>query len=1615
MSLNPVELTDEIRKRYLGYLKTTFNIDDQELATLFQERLDTKECIKGPILEITPPYKTGPSLETLIQEGVVSPFFRDLNQKQLPVKRPLYLHQERALRKTIVDGQNIVVATGTGSGKTEIFMLTILNELFRQKEAGTLNPGVRALLLYPMNALVNDQLKRMRSLLETTPDITFGRYTGETEEHQKKAVEKHRNLHGCDPLVNELVSREKMRESPPHILLTNYAMLEYLLLRPSDNVFFDGSHADSWKFIVLDEAHTYNGAKGIEMAMLLRRLKDRVVQSRKGVLRCIATSATIGGGVEDFPAVADFALNIFGEPFNEQGVVTAERKNLIHEECWGKPDPACYPAWQKILSLKAENALEALVESGKHYGVPDAVLQDALSRSDGKPKEFLYHVLSGDENVMAVKSFFSFSPTTLDEAADMIFSDEEKKQEMLVALVDISGRAITEGSDPLLPARYHLFVRTVEGAYIQFYPYPKIFLEPITLNESDGAPPVFELGVCRYCGAPYIVGKTETNGSNVILKQAIQSYYEDEEKKVRYFLLKKSILSDNENEDDNIKLNSDIEIKGVAYNLCTKCGALDKASRVKPSCTCKEDYRISIIEIEYSGETLHKCPVCTRLSPGNSVIGRFMMGKDAIPSVLATAIYQQLPDVESEGKDTDQRTKSDDPWAQTPVLGSSSPKSKRNLLIFSDSRQDAAFFAPYLTQTYNKILRRSLIIKVLEENRDKIFRNEWRVTDLISPLQEKVKNLGLFPNQTKQEVQNELTRWVFYEFSFAGAVGSLESLGLFGFTLVRPDAFSAPGPLLREPWNLSDDEVWSLFQILLDSFRKDGALHFPNGISPEDDFFQPRNYQFYYTQRNGKRDEHILAWTPQGRYSNRRLDYLKRLVKANGLSVSDDKCRELLDNIWKFCAPEDPSLCFNGYFYMERSGRQKEPAYLMEPKKWRICADDDGEPVQWYYCTRCHTLTHLNVKNVCPTYRCEGTLKPVDPEELFKSDHYLRLYKEMQPVPLRAEEHTAQLTNDRASRIQQEFIEGTINVLSCSTTFELGVDVGELESVFMRNMPPSAANYIQRAGRAGRRLESNAFVTTFCQRRSHDLTQFKDPMPFVRGIIAPPHCDVRNEKIVKRHIYATAIASFWMKHPETFKNVQEFFFEEKSDGPTLLKEYLDSHPEDLMNSLRRIVPPDVQDTIHLSDWEFVDDLYCVDTNNPDKGLMVKAANAVHSDVEGLEEIRLENVQKGLGSDYLFRLIQTIKNKQIINYLSSSNILPKYGFPVDVVEFKIMYPSDEAKHLQLDRDLAIAISEYAPGSQIVAAGNVWESRYIKKVPKHEWRMYDYVICDNCHRYNRVLSELQEDITECASCHQMMTGRRRKFIIPEFGFLSENKKPRSVREKRPKKTNSSRAYYSGESVPGKILACPLKGAYSIKAESASNGRLGIINTAGKHGFHVCQSCGYTVFGHESFPKSHRTATGRPCKGRFISRVDLGHEYLTDILLLEFVGYDTHDEGFWLSLLYAMLEGISAALDISRGDLDGALYPIRGKLSEPALVLFDTIPGGAGQVRRVIEDEATLRKVLLAAWQNLNNCTCGGEKGNASCYGCLKNYSNQFCHEQLERGKVLEFFKLMGIGKP
>ena len=293
-TLHPIEATNRIRDDYIRYLRTIYLFRDEELRRQFWQALDEPGfLVRGPLLEASPPFKAGRSLAQLVADGVLHPAFRELCSEALPLERPLYLHQEQAIVKTVAQSRNVVVATGTGSGKTEAFLVPIFDHLLQQRAAGLLDqPGVRALLLYPMNALANDQMKRLRQVLARFPAITFGRYTGETEEDQTKAEQRFREQFKEDPLPNELLSRQRMRESPPHILITNYAMLEYLLLRPWDSELFDGETGRFWRFIVLDEAHTYDGAAGIEIAMLLRRLKDRVVRSEPGRLCPITTSSS---------------------------------------------------------------------------------------------------------------------------------------------------------------------------------------------------------------------------------------------------------------------------------------------------------------------------------------------------------------------------------------------------------------------------------------------------------------------------------------------------------------------------------------------------------------------------------------------------------------------------------------------------------------------------------------------------------------------------------------------------------------------------------------------------------------------------------------------------------------------------------------------------------------------------------------------------------------------------------------------------------------------------------------------------------------------------------------------------------------------------------------------------------------------------------------------------------------------------------------------------------------------------------------------------------------------------------------------------------------------------
>ena len=368
------------------------------------------------------------------------------------------------------EGRNVVVATGTGSGKTEAFLIPILTHLYREHVAGTLGPGVRALVLYPLNALANDQRRRLGEASQALVDsgssfrFTFGRYVGETPEKSARKDSR--------PLSGELTTREQMRQTPPHILLTNYSMLEYLLLRPWDSKLFDDGRGATWTFLVLDEAHQYRGSGGAEMAMLVRRLKQRVEEGGcRQPLRCIATSATLARGGEDAPAIAEFAERLFGAPFDDSAVVLAKRASPI-ESSNAQLTVEDYDALSKAVDASDADVLACVANIGRQPSANTGPVDDA--------RGLLGSLLLRDQRVRRLMDAVADHAVELQSLGDDLFSecDRGSRIERLAALVDllIYARDPSTGA-PIISARYHLMLRALDGLYLSYAPEKRVHLE----------------------------------------------------------------------------------------------------------------------------------------------------------------------------------------------------------------------------------------------------------------------------------------------------------------------------------------------------------------------------------------------------------------------------------------------------------------------------------------------------------------------------------------------------------------------------------------------------------------------------------------------------------------------------------------------------------------------------------------------------------------------------------------------------------------------------------------------------------------------------------------------------------------------------------------------------------------------------------------------------------------------------------------------------------------------------------------------------------------------------------------------------------------------------------
>ncbi|MCP4356420.1 MAG: DUF1998 domain-containing protein, partial [Chloroflexi bacterium] len=561
------------------------------------------------------------------------------------------------------------------------------------------------------------------------------------------------------------------------------------------------------------------------------------------------------------------------------------------------------------------------------------------------------------------------------------------------------------------------------------------------------------------------------------------------------------------------------------------------------------------------------------------------------------------------------------------------------------------------------------------------------------------------------------------------------------------------------------------------------------------------------------------------------------------------------------------------------------------------------------------------------------------------------------------------------------------------------------------------------------------FALTYAQRRSHDLTHYSHPERIVAGAMHPPAVVVANEKIVRRHVHSVLMAAFfrWVKETKgyDFRNVGQFFTPETQEteaAPDLLRQFAEDKPAEVQEALLRIVPQELHPDLDLDGWEWLSKLI----NDEGTGILDFAAGEVKGDLDEFARMEQEVLREGgknkyRQAEYFQRVANTVRHRPLFGFLGSRNVLPKYGFPTDVVELRTNHlPVPEAGQIELQRDLKIAIAEYAPGGQVVAGGKVWTSGGLHRQLNRDWPKHYYAVCPECSHFHH---SLDQDIQgPCVVCGANLRTNKRlygKFIVPEFGFIvAEN--PKDSGNSRPQRFYSTQVFFSeyarAADGNGALDEDSDKQAEIDEGLSSSQaqiwrkysryGKLALVNPGPlNRGYRICSSCGFAEpapLPQKSRRKSKKSnehrhpRTGKPCKG-FTHSFHLGHEFITDVLELSFAGQVVHSANYdlWWSLVFSLLEGASQALGIRRDDLSGTLYRKPGS-PVPAIILFDNVPGGAGHVRRIANQ---LAPTFKTAFERVNDCECGQE---TSCYECLRNFRNQIYHDQLQRGLARDFLQ-------
>ncbi|MAC32072.1 MAG: helicase [Haliea sp.] len=1647
--LNPITYTEDVVSDFLRYQLSTYAFADESLYRQMRELLSLETTrntplLKGPYVSLSRTFRQGASLEQLVEEGVLHPHIR-----QLSPYPSAYLHQEQAFR-AIHQGTTTLVSTGTGSGKTECFLLPIVSRCLQLRDEGA-EAGITAVIVYPMNALAEDQLQRMRELLVGT-GVTFGMYVGKTPNSEAnvagvrlpagstladyQAMRQQMQDKNVDLAVHpaeERVSREAMRTpgQQPRILLTNVKQLELLLTRQQDLELFDNARLD---YLVFDEAHTFTGAGGAETACLIRRLRAYCNKDEQSTT-CIATSATIADPVSGTEAGREFASRFFG--------VDSQRVELIGEsyedDMWGEPRTVS-AAFNGDQGIQLKTVLELLGQLDRDEPSSADVQSFRVwfqsvsgQRMEGDNwREALNQWLSHNEVVYQIAAALR-RPRPVQSLTEQLgehFGRPVTEEEILIWLA--LGAAARNGKRPLLRPVVHGFVRGVGGAVVTF---PDEGLEArLWLAAEDAVADnpdlkTFPLSSCTTCGQHYFEHGLEDfnfisvtpGGGSAEGKGRVWRATDINLGGIRALSLNHKVSGEAEDE----------PAKTETLFVCRYCGSAHD-NRVEECIGCGRNKALKPLYFVQQKEDhigqLTRCVSCG--AHGRRYLGAY---REPARPVKATGV------------------------ADVHVLAQSMihRAERRRLLVFADNRQDAAFQAGWMQDRSRRYRLRELMYKKLREGPisvsdltlwldqhldqdDELSRalipEVWRV--------EPKSQTGLAHGQERKwflrvQILRELTQ------------GARQSTGLepIGRLKVAYHGLQADLPVIQK-WarrlNCAPEEFVDGIASLLDAARSRRMVFDPVSRAYSKSWLEGdkeimRGYlpfmkgvpEALVFERDGQHHKgRIKQW-----YSN-----YSSVAQQAALSwgVGSDEVENFLREIWALCSA-DLDVLTGVQLKGARGGNLPHchGAHQVHVDRL-VLAPGTG----MYRCQTCRRLhSRSNPGHACMGWRCDGqlTFEPENP------DNYDLLLLDQEFAMLRAREHSAQIPAGEREKIENAFKGDSerINTLVCTPTLEMGVNIGALDAVLMRNVPPLPANYWQRAGRAGREFRM-ALDLTYARPASHDRAYFNDPLKMLEGLVEPPSFNLRNPVMVAKHVHATVITTLLKmvresrlpepaateldealktclplqirpylftaeghvrpqplsvaplgqqvaRHRDVLLAAIQAAFRQgwpQADREVVTAEILAGLLDDLATQLQAVI----QRLFARLRWA-LDQLSRLQKVAQEKG-------ALDADEEALRS-RCERLVKKLKGTWQRQRHQAEGFDDTYTYgvLAAEGFLPGYGLDTGAVTITHVAPryGSDINDWELRRNTALAVREFVPGNLIYANGHKFVPRHFHLVPEEPL----------VFSVDLAAESIQETANSAATAASQSGSMGATSILgvnicdvdaPHQSYISDDEDyrfqmPVAVFGQNQGRHSGGMAYEWGEA------SLQLRRGTHMRLVNV--GASSRVKADGQLGYPMCLVCGASRSPMSSpaeldkFNEHHSERCGRP-----IQAISLYAEVVADALLLP----DCASQEVAYSVMEAVRQGAAEVLDMEISDLQVQVMGKPGLDTVDAL-LYDPMPGGSGLLEQLL---AHWEAVVAAARNLVDSCASACE---TSCVDCLQHFRNAFYHDKLNRHTALDYLRDWG----